>query len=70
MLKAYWKVQFLPATLFSRDKLKSGIDQNYNAVRFLDRYEVEYYIQNNRLNQWKPKQKNWLSRTSFYLIPI
>jgi hypothetical protein len=43
MLKAYWQVNFLPSTLFSRDKLKAGID-NVNAIHFLSRAEVEFYI--------------------------
>lgn len=57
MVKAYWGVTFVPATLFSRDHLKCGIDNDTSVVKHLDRDEVQHYIANNRLNKWQPKNK-------------
>ena len=35
LVKPYWGVSFVPAPLFSRDKLKCGVDGE-TAVRHLD----------------------------------
>ena len=56
MVKAYWGVTFVPSPLFTRDKLKCGIDGE-STIRHLDRDEVKFYIDNNRLNKWAPKNR-------------
>ena len=43
MVKPYWGVSFVPTTLFSRDKLKIGLDGSTTIGHF-DKFEVEKYI--------------------------
>jgi hypothetical protein len=55
MLKAYFNVQFIPSTMFSRDKYKATLDGDTTKVHLLDRDEVERYIATKRINIPPPK---------------
>ena len=43
-LAEYWKVTFIPSTLFNRDKLRFTIDNNKEKVILMDRDEMFDYI--------------------------